>query len=123
MLRSVLVANRNNVFRILLAKRSMSSSQTTFDKTSQVTAAQDKSIEEDILYKEDHVRMRESLRKVRKCDTRGSKFTDENTQKLTNYTKLYKVQLCSQTDHLYRQRCSYTLCVSAPPRARVCVCV
>ena len=87
MLRLVLVANRNNVFRILRAKRSVSSSQTTFGQTSQVTSAQDKAIEEDILYKEDHVRMRESLRKVRKCDTRGSKFTDENTKTY----KLYKI--------------------------------
>ena len=88
MLRSVLVANRNNVFRILLAKRSMSSSQTTFGQTSQATAAQDKSIEEDILYKEDHVRMRESLRKVRKCDTRGIKVHGRKHKKTY---KLYKI--------------------------------
>ncbi|KAK7093045.1 probable acyl-CoA dehydrogenase 6 [Littorina saxatilis] len=64
MFRSTLVTRRNHVYRALCGQRFVSSTTTTHRQSGQVAAAQDLPISEDILYKEDHIHLRESLRKL-----------------------------------------------------------
>ncbi|KAL8571412.1 hypothetical protein ACOMHN_065244 [Nucella lapillus] len=65
MLRGTLFANTKRVCKNAFStKRLVSSSKRTHGQTSQVTTAQDRPIQEDILYKEDHIQLRSSLRKL-----------------------------------------------------------